>query len=218
MAFSSSNISFLPIGTDAKIFHFLLENLPRLVPFLPELLAEPAIKIHIVALNGAKPSRFVLNWMRFLGIAPERLVAGKVRATEVFVPEGMGCGAPGENPLQLLLMQHEVQVRLSVKQKMSTVLLVNRQAGQRVTGLTFDFVQMEHVVRVFLREAKLEDELKIEVFSDLDTETLNCVACTGRIFNRAKLVISKHGAAESNLLFMQPGATLFEQWNYGTLY
>jgi hypothetical protein len=45
-----------------NIFHFLLENLPRLAPFLPELLKETDVKIHIVILGGKKPEAFMINW------------------------------------------------------------------------------------------------------------------------------------------------------------
>jgi hypothetical protein len=45
-------------------------------------------------------------------------------------------------------------------------------------------VQLEHVVRTFLRLASLENELTVEVFSDMDSDILNSVASTGRMFNR----------------------------------
>jgi hypothetical protein len=75
-----------------NIFHFLSENLPRLAPFLPELIAEPDIKIHLVMENN-KAKQFAINWLGFLGITADRLVGGKIEAKEVFIPEGGGCGA-----------------------------------------------------------------------------------------------------------------------------
>jgi hypothetical protein len=74
-----------------NIFHFLSENLPRLAPFLSDLIAEPDIKIHIV--TEGPPKAFMTNWFEFLGISSDRLVGGNIEAKEIFVPEGIGCGA-----------------------------------------------------------------------------------------------------------------------------
>ena len=123
--------------------------------------------------------------------------------------------SPGENPMQMLLLQQELQERLGGHQPMDTILLLERVAGQRVTGLNFDYIQMEHTVKTFLKVAGLDSALRVEVFSDGNKELLNSVKDTGKLFNRAKLMIAKHGAAESNILFMQPGSMVFELWDYG---
>jgi hypothetical protein len=86
---------------------------------------------------------------------------------------------------------------------MDSIVMVKRLAGQRVTGLNFDFVQAEYVVRFFMKESGLDKTLQLQVFSDDDKELLSSVEKTGKLFNRAKLVIAKHGAAESNIMFMQ---------------
>jgi hypothetical protein len=69
-----------------------------------------------------------------------------VKGSEVFIPEGMGCGAPGENPLQMLLFQRELQARIGAPQKMHTILLAKREAGQRVSGLLIEVVLWIHKV------------------------------------------------------------------------
>ena len=99
--------------------------------------------------------------------------------------------------------------------KKKTILLVKRDGGQRPTGLTLDFSQVLHTLRIFLQVTGLEGEWKLEVFSDADKPLIECVACTARLFARANLLIAKHGAALSNMLFMPEGTTVFEQWDYG---
>ena len=58
-------------------------------------------------------------------------------------------------------------------------------------------------------------DLNIEEFADTNSTLVNNVTETGAMFNRAKLVIGKHGAGFSNILFSQPGASVIELWDYG---
>ena len=50
------------------------------------------MKIHIVMPEG-RPKGFMKNWFEFLGISIDRVVGGQIKGEEVFVPEGIGCGA-----------------------------------------------------------------------------------------------------------------------------
>jgi hypothetical protein len=176
------------------------------------------VKVHVVLHYPAQP--FILGWLGLLGIGADRIVGGKILAQEAFITEAMGCGAPGERPMQLLLLQKELRERLTpgpipTTPAVKTIVLIKRDGGQRATGLTLDFEQVQHVVQVFLRTSGLQDRWAVEVFSDSDEKLLGCVACTQRLFSRASLLIGKHGAALSNMLFMRPGTMVFEQWDYG---
>jgi hypothetical protein len=96
---------------------------------------------------------------------------------------------------------------------MDSIVMVKRVAGQRVTGLNLDFSQAEHVVKVFMKLSGLDQKLQLRIFSDDDKELLESVENTGKLWNRAKLVIAKHGAAESNVIFMQRDSMVCsERW------
>jgi hypothetical protein len=122
-----------------------------------------------------------------------RIVGGRVLAGEAFITESMGCGAPGEQPLQLLLLQKALRERLpptlrggqtavakggrlvntpAAKRSQArpkSILLIKRDRGQRSTGLTLDFVQVLHVVEVFLRMNGLQQNWIVEVCCSLYT-------------------------------------------------
>ena len=66
-------------------FHGNVEDMPRLTPYLDFLKNHPEIMIHGYA-------RYLRNDLVLLGLNPDRLVFGPVKADTVFLPQGGGCG------------------------------------------------------------------------------------------------------------------------------
>jgi hypothetical protein len=70
-----------------SVFHFLIENLPRLALYHSALLADPSIKIHVNAgttdssdsIIKSVPS-YALNYLAYLGIPSSRITAGNILA------------------------------------------------------------------------------------------------------------------------------------------
>jgi hypothetical protein len=95
-----------------NIFHFLVENLPRIALFLQDLLLpiNLDIKIHVVGRNdkSTEVPRHTAAWLGYLGIENARLVAGPLQAKEVFVPEGIGCGTPGDAYWQVNMLREQL--------------------------------------------------------------------------------------------------------------
>ena len=69
--------------------------------------------------------------------------------------------APSPQPSAGLAASLASQQRLGGHQPMDTILLLERVAGQRVTGLNFDYIQMEHTVKTFLKVAGLDSTLRV---------------------------------------------------------
>lgn len=197
------------------LFHFLVENLPRVAIFHTDLLADPSIKILVVPTNNEKkPSKAMYNFFKYLGIGPDRIIHGHYKAEEAFIPQSIPCGASGERPWQLLALRDLLVSRLPVQNPPpSTILLMKRDKGQRAPGILPNFEQLKHMLEVLIEVTNLN--LKVEVFSDTDSETINDVEKTGLLFNRAKVIIGKHGAGFSNIFFSQPDAVALEIYDYG---
>ena len=67
-----------------EYFHANIEDLPRLFPYLEYLKKYPEIKIH-------SPASFIKYNLKMIGLNPNRLVKGQVKAEVIYVPQGGGC-------------------------------------------------------------------------------------------------------------------------------
>lgn len=63
-------------------------------------------------------------------------------------------------------------------------------------------------VRAFLERAFPDHN--VAIFSDLDSEMMECLACQAQLFNRAAIVVAMHGAGLTNTIYMQPGGLVVE--------
>lgn len=68
-------------------YHALMEELPRLVPYLPFLRRNPQIRIHLYKCNNCAQFEHVMN---ALGIAPSRIIYDSVNADVIYLPKSSG--------------------------------------------------------------------------------------------------------------------------------
>jgi hypothetical protein len=208
-----------PMGN--QVYHFLIEILPKIALFYNFLMAETDIKIHVIEADKGGIPGIVTGAFALLGIDISRVVYGPVKAKEVFVPEEGHCGMPGTNLWQINGLRDMLATALAKTpaykdqdQTKRTFLLLKRDKGQRLTGKTFNFEQLKHVVSYIIK--KWAPHLELDVYADSDQETADCgIACIGAKFSRADVVISKHGAGSSNMIFCKPGTAFFEVIDYG---
>eukprot|EP01062_Namystynia_karyoxenos_P012716 TRINITY_DN14597_c0_g1_i1.p1 TRINITY_DN14597_c0_g1~~TRINITY_DN14597_c0_g1_i1.p1 ORF type:complete len:1014 (+),score=262.97 TRINITY_DN14597_c0_g1_i1:81-3044(+) len=91
-----------PLG--AATFHFLVEGMPRVGPFLKDLAAERSVSVHCYA-----SSPLVRGFLSVLGLSPDRLVGGRrVLARRVWVPSG----GRAHDPFQALWGMHALHRHL----------------------------------------------------------------------------------------------------------
>jgi hypothetical protein len=115
-------------------FHFVVENMPRIAIFLQDLLlpANRDIKVHVVGgVNGDESliPAHSYAWLAYLGIEKERIVAGNIVAEEVFVPEGVGCGTPGDAFWQVNMIREQLLGRSYTKAGSALISSLSPKAG-----------------------------------------------------------------------------------------
>ena len=179
-----------------KYFHFLVEVLPRIVPFLTFLVQSPSIKIHIPGYEEPYlkqlSTHFKLNESRF--------ITGLVRARILYLPQSGPCGSATvfnsrlQSMIQRSLIPQDDQPR-------NIILLIKRSLKRYFTHHDEILSALKAVV---LRRNAF---YRVDVFDD---NPLPSLEDTMRLFNRAFIVIAPHGAGESNMLYSEPGTLLIE--------
>lgn len=81
-------------------YHVMMEDLPRLAPFLSFLRRNPQIKLHMV-----EPRGNTLEFLKILGIDSSRLVQGYVSADMIYLPKSTECARM--NIFEGQLLSHE---------------------------------------------------------------------------------------------------------------
>ena len=86
------------IGSGGGYYHFINEALPRMAPFIDELLSNPNIKIHLNYNNA-----YVRGLMGLLGFGKDRMVKHKaVQAKFAWIPEGTLCCCTRRLPMVII--------------------------------------------------------------------------------------------------------------------
>ena len=67
-------------------FHFVIEDLPRIVFALPFLLANPDVKVHV-----EYDTEIARDFLNDLGIGTERIVSNLAHGKTVYLPAGSRC-------------------------------------------------------------------------------------------------------------------------------
>ena len=174
-------------------FHFVNENLPRLIFALHFLQRNKDVKVFVDDKN-----EFTMNILADIGISSDRLVSRSVKTEIAYLPRGAPCGRP---PIINTLLLSALLTANS-NSKPDTVILIKRSA----------------VVRWFMHHSlilnKIQDivsslphKLKVTVFDD---QNLPSYQETKELFHRAVMVVAPHGAGLSNLMFSQPGTCVVE--------
>ena len=176
-------------------FHKMLENVPRLIPYLQFLRNHPTIKIHTAEIGGY--TSFLLE---LFGLDPDRLIKGVVRANVVFMPQATPCGFPHVQSTQIFSHRLRTEIRkIYPKVERNNVVLIHRSSTRR-------FTKAQEIQRD-LEQLALRYNRTFHVFTDSPTPSPRE---SMRIFNEAVLVVGPHGAGLSNLLYCEPGTFVIE--------
>ena len=178
-------------------FHFVVEDLPRIAPYLPFLKRHPGVRVHVQQING-----FTVTFLAQLGIDRSRLVSGHVQADVLYMPEGTPCGRGHFFNMQLVSMRLRAGLADPAPPR-DTVVLIRRS-----TKRWFD--HHDDILAMILRHATPVG-LKTVVYGDRPVRGFDE---SRLLFSRAYMVVAPHGAGESNLLFSQPGTILVEGMYY----
>ena len=177
----------------AGYFHALVEELPRIAPYLEFLKAHKNIKVHV----NSKQS-FIMNILNILGISSDRIITGHLQAKILYMPAGSGCGRPSLFNIQLLSMKLRSLIPLPPQER-RTIVLIKRSKKR--------FFKHHDEIYTLIKNIIKDANIILEIFSDTELPSFND---TMIMFNRAFMVIGPHGAGESNLIFSEPGTAVIE--------
>lgn len=178
----------------SAVFHFLIENLPKLEilrPLLPDLLSKTVI------VSGPRTPSWVTDSLELYGFPKSGIV--HVNETEfrcvdtLFVPESFPCGST--RPTAVSLLQHHfahVASRLLYTTPRPSILLIRRRGERAISNMNQ------------LVDALSRLELPLDIF-DSDTQPSIMMK-----FFRASVIVGPHGAGISNAIFSRPGTPIVE--------
>ena len=187
-------------------YHVTVENLPRLAPYVEFLRQNVAIKIHMI--NGEKwdlkASQQSKRSLEILGINPDRVVYGNVRAKLAYLPRSAPCGYILLPESQILATRYHkyIEEQLHETEHSSVVLIVRMSRnGRSIPQSIYDLIEKE------LLKLLSSTNLKLEIFSDANKPSHSD---TLRMFYRARMVIGVHGAGLANIIYSRAGTLIFE--------
>ena len=177
-------------------FHKMMEDLPRLAPFLIFLRKHSNILIHMSTRNLHTDYLF-----QALGLDPSRIITGNVHGKLVYLPRSTTCGHILISEGQLLSHEYRDYIKNNVtgNKTLNSVVLIKRSHSRRFNQQT----QIENVVK------NLTDKFgfRYELFPDNPSPSIED---TMLMFYRARVIIGPHGAGLSNMLFSRPGTIVIE--------
>ncbi len=176
-------------------FHKMLENFPRIAPYLGFLRRHSKIKIHVAETGG-----YTAFMMEFLGIDPARLVKGVIRSKLVIMSQATPCGFAHVQGTQLLSdkLLSEISKRFPDLSR-TNVVLIQRSGSRRFTKA--------REIQEGLESAARKHNFTFQLFPDNPTPA---PVEAMKMFNQAVLVVGPHGAGLSNLLYCRPGTFVIE--------
>ncbi len=176
-------------------FHATIEDMPRIVPYLPFLRKNKQIKIHVLA-----KLIFTREMLALLGIEEERLISGYVRCRIIYMPMGTTCGGSGNIfNIQLLSKYCRRTMPQTTKDADKSLVLIKRSV-KRI------FTHHDQILRT-LRLMCLRYNKTIEVFADNPVPSFHK---SMQMFNSASMIVGPHGAGLSNMIFAKPGTIIVE--------
>jgi hypothetical protein len=176
------------------IWHFPMETLPSLM-----CVSKEDLKTAIFHVN--KKSNYVNQWFSLLDIPENRIVDGNILAYDIIVPEQGKCGTP--YPEQIQWLRSKIEPRLLYKDEPQNLLIVIRRSTRRVPR---NQKQLEDLCESIANDKGLQ--LYIH-----DDQSLPSLIEQLSIFNRAKIVVSPHGAGGVMSISCRKDTTFIEFLN-----
>ena len=178
-------------------FHYNVEMLPRIFPYVQFLKDNPSVKIHVPSSSNRR-TRALLT---MLGLDQSQLVDGSVRSRVVYVPQGSACGMSA-NPLTLQMMSQfylDYMNRHFPPITTGAIIFIERSRARRL-------IQQPEVT-TYLENMAAKNNLDFVIFSD---KLLPSFEETMKLFRRAVLVVAPHGAGLANMMWTRPPAVVVE--------
>lgn len=176
------------------IWHFPMETLPSLLCIPEEHLKTAIFHVH-------KKNNYVKQWFSLLDIPENRIIDGNILAHEIIVPEQGRCGGP--YPEQIQWLQSKIAPKLLYKDEPQNLLIVIRRTSARVPR---NQKQLEEMC------ASIANERGLELYIH-DDKSLPSLIEQLSIFNRAKIVVSPHGAGGVMSICCRKDTTFIEFLN-----
>ena len=177
-------------------FHKMMEDMPRLAPFLPFLRQNPNIRIHMRSRDLHTDYLF-----RALGLDPNRIITDKVHGKLVYLPRSTDCGRLLISEGQILSREYRTHIEKNITgdKTWNSIVLIKRSGVRHLNQQT----QIETVIQ----NAATTYNLRYELFPDKPSPS---VEETMLMFYRARVIVAPHGAGLSNMLFSRPGTAVIE--------
>jgi len=178
-----------------KVFHRMVEILPRIALFVDFLNANPDIRILAPEVGGR-----LAELLEIIGLNKSRLVTGVSRAKVVYQPRATGCGYANVQESQMLSRLYRDYIKRTFPPQPRNRLILVRRSGAR------RFTERKGIQEVLERAAR-DYNLTYTLFVDNPTPSLND---TMMMFHSAVIIVAPVGAGESNMFFSQPGTYVIE--------
>ncbi len=174
-------------------FHCMVENLPRIAPYITFLKDHPQIKVHVETVTS-----FENSILEKLGISGERVIAGEIRARILYLPAGTACGRPNFFNTQLLSLYYRESIP-TPPQPRNSIVIIKRSSKRYLNRHTDIYNMVEKIAR--------NKGFEVETFGDTPVPPLHEAMA---MFNRAWMIIGPHGAGLANSIFAEPGTVVLE--------
>ena len=187
------------------IFHFHLEVLPSLIPFLEQALEWDT---RPVSLHLAGTSPYVQRWFDLFGWSSHLQIHTN---QAVFAEEAVLVDTAGGSPLAdaplLDNLRRAVFTASFAGHPPSPgriVLIVRRSATGDNGPRGGDNLPFQQVLDALDRS--LPSFWRFEIFDDADARLMSCIACQVDLFARASVIVGTVGAGMTNLLYAPPNS------------
>ena len=178
------------------IFHWMIEEFPRLFRMLPFLVKHPNIWIHV-----SRKTQLICAMLAGVGINANRILSGNVNARMVYLPTSTYQGRGSVINTNFMASHLRAQLGTSAQ---DSIVLIKRSHSKRW------FNHHDAILKMLKRVAN-EFGLRVMVFSDSPVPKLDV---TKHLFHDAVAVVGPHGAGFANLIYSRPGTCVVEALCY----